>query len=232
MNLWKQFKNDLSIQKKQGFFMLYTGLIFIYVFLGALIPETMKAYYFIMVFYSDPIFLGAFFIGSLIILEKQQGMFTYLNITPLSDFEYLLAKSLSLSLIALVVTLCILFLSGILLEIQVGYLILGVLLSSIFYINLGVIQSVKTQSINGYFIRMIPVMLILFIPLVLRLLMGSHWLFSIIPSVSGYEILLKAFYLSDQSILLQGVIMIFYNVATLLWALNSLMNNQLKGGVL
>jgi len=56
---------------------------------------------------SDTTILGAIFIGALILLEKQQAVIHTLFVTPLKPSNYILSKSLSLSAIAITMSILI-----------------------------------------------------------------------------------------------------------------------------
>ncbi|QUI22673.1 ABC transporter permease [Vallitalea pronyensis] len=184
---------DFKFQLKQGFYTIYALLIIMYMVVLSLLPASYKHFVLPVLIYSDPAFVGLFFIGGIIMLEKIQGVINYLVITPLYIKEYLLSKILSLSVLAVGAGVAITLSSGYNGYVNYAFMCLGVFLSSIFFILIGVMIVTKCHSLNQYIVYMIPPMLVLTLPCLSLFGSGYAYVWTILPSVAGLRILRGAF---------------------------------------
>lgn len=185
-------KADLLFQFKQGFYFVYLVLLLLYLVLLEQFPaDTVKIILPILI-YIDPSVLGLFFIGGIVLLEKQQGILSLLHISPLKVSEYLFSKLLTLSFISLLVGV-LLSLTSYQGKTDFLILIIGIIVSSVFYTMIGLLVSTKARNVNGYFISIIPWMLLLVIPCFLLLLPRQMFLFNLIPAVAGLKLVFAAF---------------------------------------
>ncbi|MCF6302163.1 MAG: hypothetical protein L3J13_03000 [Devosiaceae bacterium] len=103
--------NDLRLQMRNGIFIAYAFVLIFYVlalvFLGQHLPDWAAA----LIIYTDPIVVGFFFLGALMMLEKAEGTRTALAITPMRATHYFWSKTLTLTSLSLfAVTILALFL--------------------------------------------------------------------------------------------------------------------------
>ena len=102
--------------------------------------------------FFDPAVIGIVFVGALVLFEKSENVLQALVITPMRVDEYLQSKILSLTILSLIsaslfMGLMVLFNQ---LEVNVGYLIIGIVLTSVMLILLGFIIVSRVNSVNGY----------------------------------------------------------------------------------
>src|SRR5690554_1144750 len=160
MRLFNAFRADIRFQFKQGFYLVYVVLTFIYMIILAKFPLDWKELAVPLVVFSDPSMVGFFFIGAIVMLEKVQGVLKYVTVTFLRSIEYLLAKVLSLTILAITAATMI---------VPVTYheplnwfiLIVGIALTSSFFVLYGFIAAADCTTMNQYFIKMIPYMLLI-----------------------------------------------------------------------
>lgn len=192
MRITNAIKADIRFQFKQGFYMVYILLTIMYMVILGKLPEEWKSTLVPLVLFSDPSMVGFFFIGALVMLEKVQGVIQYVVITPLRSLEYLLAKVISLTILALAATILITLTTY-------GYhlnwflLILGVILTSSFFVLYGFVAAVRCTTLNQYFIKMIPYLLLIVLPCFSLIGFPYAWLFNIFPSVAGLKLVFGAF---------------------------------------
>lgn len=147
----------------------------------------------IFLIFNDPVVLGFLFVGSLTLFERSDRTFFALAITPLEPAAYVWAKALTLTAIALVCSLAMAFAAhG--WPSQVGYLLIGVALSSIAFTFLGYYAVAYCRSFNEYILRMA----VLLMPVGLPFLNFFGWMDSfllyLIPSQATLFLLEAAFY--------------------------------------
>lgn len=186
-------KSDLTFQYKQGFYYVYVFLTIIYMVVIAKLPDgVVKNTSVPLTVFSDPSLIGFLFIGGIAMLEKDQGMLKYLGVTPLNAREYLLSKAAALSIVSLFAG-CAITLACFRGPVNWLVLILGILLSSSFFTIYGFIAAAKSRTINEYYIKMVPYLLLIIFPSFTVIGFPYDWLFDIFPSVSGLRMVMGAF---------------------------------------
>lgn len=186
------FSIDIKSQFKQGFYFVYMIITFIYMIVLSRLPETLLDYAIPLVIFSDPAVLGLFFIGGIIMLEKNQGVINYLSITPLKSFEYILAKVASLTVLSILAAIVI---------VQAIYnkelnwtlLIVSLVLSSSMFTLLGFITSVGCTSVNQFMVRIVGIMFVALLPCFSIIDSTYTNYFMYFPSVSAINLTLASF---------------------------------------
>lgn len=193
MRVWNAWKVDMRFQYTQGFYGVYVLITILYMVLLSQLPDTVRQMAVPLIVFSDPSVVGFFFIGGIVMLENVQGILGYLAVTPLRSQEYLLSKLLSLSLLAEAAGLVIakLTYSGAVYWFLLGT---GILMSSVFFTLTGFLAAAGCRSMNQYFLRMIPYMLILALPCFSMIGIPFARMWSLIPSVAGLRLVWGAFY--------------------------------------
>jgi fluoroquinolone transport system permease protein len=105
--LWAATRNDARLQWRQGFYAAYVLVTALYVAALRFTPAGRFPRIVPFLVFSDPAVFGFFFAGALVILERDDGMMQTLFVTPLGVGEYVAAKVLSLTTIAVVTSLAI-----------------------------------------------------------------------------------------------------------------------------
>jgi fluoroquinolone transport system permease protein len=182
----------VRFQFKQGFYLVYILLTLIYMVILGKLPQEWKSTVIPLVLFSDPSMVGFFFIGALVMLEKVQGVIQYVVVTPLRSLEYLLAKVVSLNILAIAATVMI-TLATYGYQLNWFLLILAVILISSFFVFYGFIVAVRCTTLNQYFIKMIPYLLLIVLPCFSLIGFPYAWLFNIFPSVAGLKLVYGAF---------------------------------------
>jgi fluoroquinolone transport system permease protein len=163
--VWLALKQDVRFQYRHGFYLAYVFVTLFYVVLLSFLPDSSKPMLATMVIFSDPSFLGYFFIGGIILLEKGQGIIESLMVTPLRMRDYLLGKAFSLPLLSVMSSLVIYW--AVLEPFRfTAWFLLGIWSTSIFFTLFGLGVAVRCQTLGGYFLVSVPAALI-FLPPVL-----------------------------------------------------------------
>jgi fluoroquinolone transport system permease protein len=147
--LFSLIKYDTMFQIRQGFYLIYAILTAIYLLILFYLPHSVRMEVTAYLILSDTSVMGLLFVGALVLLEKQQNVLQSLFVTPLKLDNYLWSKSLSLTLIALVVSSAIGFLPGGMLGNWLATLI-AVALSSLFFTFVGLGISARVNTLNQY----------------------------------------------------------------------------------
>ncbi len=157
-------KFDMTFQFRHGFYYVYLIISALYVVLLRSLPDEIKQPVATIIILSDPSVLGFFFIGGIIMLEKIQNTLEGVFITPLRVWEYLLAKTLSLTALGLASSFAVVVFSfGI--SFNPLPLFAGVFLSSVFFTLIGIMVAARVKTVNQYIIIGSLYVTVLFLPI-------------------------------------------------------------------
>ncbi|ABR47678.1 ABC-2 type transporter [Alkaliphilus metalliredigens QYMF] len=192
MRILNALKADMRFQFKQGFYFVYVILTLMYMILISQFPHGFTSYAVPIVIFTDPSFIGFFFIGGIVMLEKVQGILQYLVVTPLRPREYLISKVISLTLLAEVAGFAIAYVTY---KAPFNWILLfiGIFLTAAFFTLYGFVVAASCNTINEYFIKMIPYMLGLMIPTLYYFTYPNVWILRLLPSVAGFNLVNGAF---------------------------------------
>ncbi len=161
---------DVRFQIKYGFYLLYGLLTLLYLLLLHALPAPWRQNAAAILILSDPAAMGMFFMGAIVLLEKSQRVPWALAASPVSAARYTAAKTISLSLIALVV-------AGILAYSvsmpSLPQVLAGTLLCSFIFTLLGIVIAARVTSLNQFILWTVPVETVGFLPAILHLFRPS-----------------------------------------------------------
>lgn len=141
-----------------------------------------------------------FYVGGMILFEKEEGTLSAVSVSPLSSAEYLGSKIITLTILATVES--IVMIAGATLIMSLTFeisspdtvvLLTGIVGISIMYILVGIILIVRYDKITDFLIPMAAVAVILQLPFVYFLDVVVHPFFLVIPS-SAPTLLMKGAY--------------------------------------
>jgi len=165
MRLLKLLKYDVKFQLRHGFYYAYLFICILYVIMLRFLPIDIRKTAGILIMFSDPAAIGFFFIGGIILLEKGQSILDSLFVTPTRLHEYLVSKVVSLALLSLV-SACVICYISFGTEVNLLFLVAGVLLSSIFFTLVGITLAVRIKTLNQYIMTSPLYIIVLYLPLV------------------------------------------------------------------
>ncbi|ALV62241.1 putative ANTIBIOTIC-TRANSPORT INTEGRAL MEMBRANE LEUCINE AND VALINE RICH PROTEIN ABC TRANSPORTER [Thermococcus sp. 2319x1] len=111
----------------------------------------------------EPGLVGFMFVGTEIFAEKKDGAIGALAVTPIEWRNYILAKTVIMSVLSVVGAVFIMGIGTRSLN-GLSYIILGVLLCSIVYTLLGIAISAKYRDLDEYFVPILAVMVVSLLP--------------------------------------------------------------------
>lgn len=209
-------KWDLVLLFKYGILPVAIGIGVLYIALIYLlnIPNNII----VLLIFSDPSMMGFIFVGVMILFEKQAGTTSALVVTPLQPWQYLLSKSISLSVPAIIVSLAMVFAS----KAGGSYFLvtIAVVLTSVLFLLLGFVGAQQVKTFNQY-ILIIPMFLVPFcIPLVDYLGLWNSQLMWVFPTYASLKLLSAAFgEVNTMEILLSILILITSIYLAWIWAM-------------
>ena len=165
---------DIKFQIKYGIYFLYVAITVIYLVILSFVPSSVKKVTASIIIFTDPAVLGLFFMGAIVLLEKSQRVLPSLAISPVKLWEYIISKVLSLAVISTVVGFVIGSAGG---THNLLFVVVGTFLGSIFFSVVGMLLAAKSNSLNGFIIMTIPVMLVLMLPALVEIFGFKYPLF-------------------------------------------------------
>lgn len=166
MRLKKLFLLDLRVQEKYGFYFLYAVLTVIYITVLFAIPDNWKEKAAAILIFSDPVSMGLFFMGAIVLLEKNQHTTCALAVSPAHAAEYVIAKVGSLSAVSLAVAAVLASAAG---ADHLYIVLLGTLISNVIFTLTGIIVATKIVSLNQFILWTVPIEVVCFVPAILHL---------------------------------------------------------------
>ncbi|PZD95464.1 ABC transporter permease [Paenibacillus sambharensis] len=214
------FFYDIKLQVRHGFYTAYGLVCGIYILLLYVMPASMRETVNVLLTFSDPSALGFFFIGGLVLLERGQGIYDSLFVTPYRLEQYLISKTLSLTLLSV--------LSAVLIHVSVfgftagaGVLAAGTAFTSVFFTLLGLGVAVKSRSVNGFFFLSSFYSLPFMLPLLSYggFIGAERWLLGWLPTWGSLVLLKSAFEPTAAGMLIQAcLVLAFWSVLAFWWA--------------
>lgn len=166
MRLRNLFLLDMRFQAKYGFYFLYAVLTVIYFIILSALPENWLEKTAAVLIFSDPASMGLFFMGAIVLWEKNQHTPCALAVSPVRPMEYIAAKVGSLAVISLAVAAILAFSANVT---HLHIVLLGTAVSSVIFTLLGIIIATKIASLNQFILWTVPIEVICFVPAVLHL---------------------------------------------------------------
>ena len=184
-------KKEITLQWRQGFWLVYFVFTAIYVTVLLNLPEKNRMMVSLILILSDTTMLGLIFIGALVLLEKQQAVIQSLFVTPLEPSQYIWSKTISLSLIAVCMSILV-YLPVWHFTAYTLLLLACITFTAGTFVLLGLGLSVRVDTINQYFGLMMGASMLLILPVVPYMLLDQNPLFLFLPYVASLDLMLGA----------------------------------------
>lgn len=192
MKITSLIKNDIKLQYRHGFYYAYLFVSIFYIVILKYIPLSMKDLVSAFVIFTDPAVFGFFFIGAIMLLERGQSTLEGLFITPVSIHEYFCSKLISLTLIAQASSFIIVFfIYGT--SFNMLALFIGVLLTSAFFITIGLGMATYAKSFNSFIFQAVMYLSVLFLPVLAYFQLYEHMAFYFIPTTASILLIQSTF---------------------------------------
>lgn len=210
MNRGSWLVHEMRLQMKNGMYMLYIGVACFYILAMSYVPVAYKPFFLSLIIFSDPTFLGMFFVGSIFLLEKQQGIPKAIGITPLGMNHYILGKVVSLLFISIVVSIGIVWMSGVG-QVEWLKLMVGIVLSGALFTLFGLMYGTVVRHNNAFLMGVGFGSMVLALPLISFYQIWDVSIFNFIPTYSAMVLIEGGIRGSQQSELLHIIYLVIWN---------------------
>lgn len=219
MRLSTAMKYDMLFQLRHGFYYAYGIITLLYSAALFFIPPSYIDFVLIFLLFSDTTILGFFFVGGMMILEKGQKVYDGLFVTPLKVIEFFISRVVSLTVLALSVSVILVLVAKGIPENIIVFLFV-VILSSMLFTLIGMAIASKAKTVNSYFIVSIGYTMILVFPILDFLHLYSSKFFIVIPTASVLFLLKASLGGGDFiEIILHAGYLVLWTGAAAFWAL-------------
>lgn len=191
-------RGDLRLQLRYGIAQAAAVVTLLWVVLLRALPLAAREFAVPLVVFGDLAIIGFFFIGGMVLFEKSEGTLSALAASPLSPAEYLAAKVVSLTALALASSFTVLAAAAWDLRPGLMAMAASVALLSIASLLVGFITVAPFDSVSRYMVPSVAPLLVLAVPLLARLdVIGGPLL--LLPS-HGAMVLLSAAFDADPGV--------------------------------
>ncbi|SNZ03332.1 fluoroquinolone transport system permease protein [Terribacillus aidingensis] len=207
---------DIKFQFRHGFYLAYTLISCFYIFLLVYLPERYLEKIASLIIFSDPSTLGFFFMGGLLLLEKDQHIFNPLFITPLSIHRYICSKIGSLCLLS-IASSCVI--KGVVFGFSnlTFIMLIGVILTSLLFSLIGIAIAAISQSLNHFFLLATIYTTWLFLPILPAVNLAEHWLFCLLPTTGSLLLINGGFHVIDYVRFLYSTCILLISIGLAYW---------------
>ncbi|SIR62724.1 fluoroquinolone transport system permease protein [Haladaptatus litoreus] len=221
---------DVRLQVKYGFYTVYAVLTLAFIVGLQAVGPDLRTDAAVLLIVTDPTILGFYFIASMVLFEKEEGVLDALVVSPLGDRGYLASKVLTLSLLAVVASTLVAVL-GHGRTSRLGILIGGVCLSATLFVLIGFVVVARYDSVNEYFISAVGWGTVLFLPLFGYVGIIETPLFYLLPAQPVLLLVEGGFRSLPAWQLFYGVgYLLVANVVAYLWARRTFRQHVVRGG--
>lgn len=180
-------KGDVRQQSKYGFYWLYLFVTLLYLIALYFFPLSWKATVGRIIVLTDPMLMGYMFIGAIMLFERSEKVTDSLSVMPIHSTEYLFSKLLSLGFISLVSSELIILGGGI--PQHLAWTPIAIIAGSFLFTMIGIIQSCRVSTLNGFVLWMIPTLIIAILPPILYLCGIDGWWQQLMPGTAILRII-------------------------------------------
>lgn len=183
---------DVRLQFRQG---LYFAALFVIVLWWAILsflPQAARELFVPFAVFMDLSVFGLYFMAGMLYLERGERVLEALVVTPMPRYGYLLAKVISLTVLAMVISaLMVLAVYGP--GVRWGILLSGVALNSWLLILIGFILAARYEGISEFLIPSMVFMAPSQLPLLYYFGIWDHWLLYLVPTQPAMLLIEAAF---------------------------------------
>lgn len=229
MRLLRALFCDIQYQFKYGFYFLYVAMSAIYIGILSIIPADWRQLGSALILLTDPATLGFMFIGGILLLEKGEGLHSYLSILPLRVSEYIWAKVFSLALVSTLAG-CAIAAIGLPGPVNLSLLAASLFFGSGVFTLTGLAVGACARTVNHYLVISLPVETLLMTPPLLVIFgITRPWL-EIFPGTLLLRALSAAVGVAVPYAPIVAVIGLFPWLALAFWPAKILFQRSLQSG--
>ena len=174
--------SDIRFQLRYGFYTIYAVFTMLYVGLLYILPDAWRSDAAIIMIFTDPAAMGLFFMGAIVLFEKNERVLDSIAVSPVGAREYVLSKLVSIGLISTLVA-AVIGLSAGALRAPLPFLV-SVFLCSCLFSAMALIAACKIKTLNQFLLATIPLEVLTVVPAILWMFWFKSDVWLLHPGVS------------------------------------------------
>jgi hypothetical protein len=182
---------DVRLQFRYGFYAVYAIVTAVYALGLTQLPPGFVIPALVLAVVTDSAVLGFYFIGALVLIEKREGVIDALVVSPLGVRGYLLSKTVSLTLLAVLASTSVALLVHP--RVNLPVFVAAVALTAVLFVLIGFAAVARFDAINDYFLSAVFYGTILYAPLFGFLGVVETPLFVLLPTQPALVLVNGAF---------------------------------------
>ena len=183
---------DLRLQVRNGFYHAVAFVLLCWFVLLTQLPELDWGYLLPAIVFGNLVMVNFYFVAGLLLLEKSEGTLEAQIVTPLSGWEYLTSKTVTLAALALIEQFVVVWAAY-----GGGFagpaLVSGTVLAAIVFTLAGFVLVARYASINEYLFPSVLFVMVLSLPLLHYFDLWDTWLLYLHPLRAPLVLLAGAF---------------------------------------
>lgn len=169
----------------------------------------------IVLIFNDPVIICFMFSGVLWLFDKNQNTMQALSVLPLPRINYLISKTMALSLLAMILSI-LMTIAAVGFDFNIFHLSVSVFLSSVMFCALGFTIGSVSKNFLAFIMKSLPVFIASAVPFLLLFdFINIYWLIPF-PTLGSVMILQSAFVEKSLSFVLAGYVSLLVWVAVIL----------------
>ncbi|GAB5427888.1 MAG: hypothetical protein Devi2KO_13470 [Devosia indica] len=218
--LWRLVLWDAQLQARENIYLFTVLTTLAFAIFLKLLPPDAPPTIFTLVLFFDPAIVGASFVGSIVLMERSQNTLSALSVSPAPVRDYILAKVVTLTLLAIAGSL---FLVAVAFWIPPIDMVLRFTLVLIFTGAVGVLGGflivARAKSMNHFIARAMPITIILFLPLLAHFgVITGFWQWLLLAINPGHAMLRAMLWAADPAVVSSADIIYAFAYMTLMIA--------------
>jgi fluoroquinolone transport system permease protein len=183
----------------------------------------------VLVIFNDPALLGFLFVGVMVLFEKNENTLQALAVTPIRISNYILSKSISLTVVSLVCCFAMVI-AGYGLEFNFIHFAFGTVLTTFIFSMLGFIAVAGQSSFNKYILRALGIILFMTLPFLGYFELAPRIWFVLFPTQPAIDLYNLAFSSNPSifEILTSYLLCGIWALVTFLWTKNVITKKVFK----
>ncbi len=183
---------DLRLQLRNGFYYAVAFVLACWFVLLTRLPSVDWAYLLPVFVFGNLVMVNFYFVAGLVLLEKAEETLEAQVVTPLSSWEYLVSKTVTLTALSLIEQVIIVW-SAHGSRFAGGPLLSGIVLAAFLYTLTGFLLVVRYDSINEYLLPSVLFTIVLSLPVLGYFGLWDSWLLYLHPFSAPLVLLAGAF---------------------------------------
>lgn len=183
----------------------------------------------VLVIFNDPALLGFLFVGVMVLFEKNENTLQALSVTPIKISNYILSKSISLTVISLICCYAMVI-GGYGLDFNFLHFTAGTILTTFIFSMLGFVAVAGQSSFNRYILSALGIILFLTLPFLGYFGFVPKTWFILFPTQSAIDLYDLAFSANVpfSQMLFAYSLCFFWVIVTFIWAKHAITKNVFK----